>query len=74
MPEETEEELDIILPVELATYLSQVYRSTEDEALRVQAAVGLSAFWGGSELNRITQMLEGISFGPVPVPGGSNLL
>lgn len=74
MPEETEEKLDITLPVDLAIYLSQVYKDTEDEALRAQAAVGLSAFWLGSELNRITQMLEGISFGPVPVQGGSNLL
>lgn len=54
---------DLVQPYELAMFLTGVYRDEEASNFeRVQAAVALSSFWMGVELNRIADMLDRVSF------------
>jgi hypothetical protein len=60
-----EEGLEIVQPTEIAAFLSAVYRDEDASNFeRTQAAVGLSAFWMGVELNRMCDLFHGLAFIP----------
>lgn len=60
---------DLEEPLEVARYLSGVYRDPEVSSFeRTQAAAGLSAFWLGLSINSINTVMEQIMIVPTDVP------
>lgn len=60
---------ELVAPHELAKFLTGVYRDEEASNFeRVQAAVALSTFWMGVELERIYNAIEGVPIMTVPGP------
>jgi hypothetical protein len=65
-PGADEEGGDLVSPLELAEFLTGVYRDEEASNFeRVQAAVALSTFWVGVELQRVLAAMAHVTFVPV---------
>lgn len=62
---------DLVSPMDLAEYLGEIYKAPDTrQAQKLEAAVGLIHFWAGTELNRISDMLEKIDIFAASTPMG----
>lgn len=60
---EDEPEVELPIPNELGEYFTRVYNDPEVTGFeRMQAALGLSNFWLGLEVNRLNDFVGGLQF------------